>query len=145
MSDRPGINVRPSSKLGGIIYLRAPSPPSAEIIREQISGLWNVSSSVKQLQSPDLLEVSFDERSFVIEFTRQQVPASLTQHVASGSSHWPEAGSALLRHKAYLSIATALGRHVGLDLAVDFTRLLIGCARVTDSVGVCWLNGPVLH
>jgi hypothetical protein len=59
--------------------------------------------------------------------------------------HWPVAGDALAHHQAYLAVVES-GENSGvLTLACDLTKAIAALLPVTDSLAVCWLNGPALN
>jgi hypothetical protein len=59
------------------------------------------------------------------------------------------AEDALAHHQAYLSVggsvAGSADGHGVLGLACDLTKAIAALLTVTDSLAVCWLNGPALN
>jgi hypothetical protein len=86
-----------------------------------------------------------DDNSARIELHPNRVPQSLIDYVVSGTRHWPDARSELAVDHAHLTVAIPLHGGVGLELARSLTRLLISILSLSDSMGVCWLNAPVLN
>ncbi len=68
----------------------------------------------------------------------------VTAPVARATLHWTMADAALARHRAHLSVAGSAETGSVLSLACDFTKAIAALLPVTDSMAVCWLNGPAL-
>jgi hypothetical protein len=59
--------------------------------------------------------------------------------------HWPEADAVLAGHPAHRSVAESAENRGVLSLACDLTKAIAALVPVTDSLAVCWLNGPALN
>lgn len=83
--------------------------------------------------------------NFALEIHHQPVPREVTEPVVDCTLHWPMAASALARHQAHLSVTGSTEDGDVLSLARDLTKAIAALIPVTDSLAVCWLNGPSLN
>jgi len=83
---------------------------------------------------------------FVIELRDEPLPQGVTDALLPGTMrHWPTAEAELAPHLAHLKLATTIQSGKTLNAASALTKMVVSLLCVTDSIGVCWLNGPVLH
>jgi hypothetical protein len=82
---------------------------------------------------------------FTLELHHTPVPHTNTDPVANSTFHWPAAAAALASHVAYIELTGSAPFQGVLTLACDLTRAIASLLPVTDSLAVCWLNGPALN
>jgi hypothetical protein len=134
-----------SSKLGTAIYLKSRGPFLAALIAD-FKKRWPNESLIDKGKHRNCAFFTIGDFQFVIELRDEPVPQELTDALLPGTMrHWPTAGAQLAPHVAHLKIATTLQSGNKLDAASALTKMVVSLLCVTDSIGVCWLNGPVLH
>jgi len=79
-----------------------------------------------------------------IEVRRRCVPDSVTNSVLDNTLHWPTAKQDISTHEAHIAVAGSIECDDTVLLASDLTKTVVSLLAVTDSLCVCWLNGPVL-
>jgi hypothetical protein len=84
------------------------------------------------------------ECHFAVELRAARVPQPTTDAVLRMTPQWPDAEKELAPHQAHLAVSASVDHGDAVNLACEFTRLLAALASVSASIGVCWLNGPVL-
>jgi hypothetical protein len=107
---------------------------------------WPNETLLDEGQQKNLAYFSVGDSSFAIELRYRPVPQGVTDEaLPSAIRHWRSAKKDLASNLAHLAIATSLVDGKGLDSACALTRVVVALLSVTDSIGACWLNGPVLH
>lgn len=107
---------------------------------------WPKESLIAEGQQRDCAYVTLGGSRFAIELRDIPVPEGVTGAVlAEAIRYWPTAGQELASHSAHLAVATTVQRGKPLVSASALTKIIVALLSVTDSIGICWLNGPVLH
>ncbi len=134
-----------SSKLGTAIYLKSRGPFLAAFVSD-FKRRWPDESLNDKGKDRNCAFFTIGDFQFVIELRNEAIPQGVTDAaLPSTMRHWPTAETELAPHVAHLKIATTLESGKELDLASALTKMVVSLLCVTDSIGVCWLNGPVLH
>lgn len=131
--------------LGAVIYLR-----TAKILRladfaAQFHQLWPGTPLVEEGKQGNAAYFSMGETHLAVEVKSTTVPQAVTDAVLDSTRHWPDARKELGPHVAHVTVGSSGGGSNGLDIASHITKAIVALVRVTDSIGVCWLNGPVVH
>jgi hypothetical protein len=133
------------NKLGVIVFLWKSEQPDPEEVRTDFLKRWPTSPILWEAGQECYIFTLADGGSARIELHSERVLPSLTDYLVSGTRHWPEAQSELASHHAHLTVAVPLRGYVEVELARSLTKLLISILSLIDSIGVCWLNAPVLN
>jgi Domain of unknown function (DUF4261) len=140
-SEKPG-----PKKLGAAIYLKTRRPLLLADFVSDFRKRWPVDPLVGEGQQGNCASFAVGHVRCAIELRYAPIPRGVTDAALPGSiRHWPQAEEELASHQAQLKIATVLERGMDLGPACALTKILVALLSVTDSIGVCWLNGPVLH
>lgn len=136
----------PALKLGAAIYLRSRSPLRLAAFVSDFKKRWPEESLIDEGQEGDCAFFAVGDSRVAIEVRNEPIPQAVTDAVLpSTRRHWPSAETELALHLAHLKIATTPQRGKELGSASALTKIVAALLCVTDSIGVCWLNGPVLH
>jgi hypothetical protein len=134
-----------SSKLGTAIYLKSRGPFLAAL-ESDFKKRWPDESLINKGKHQNCALFTIGDFQFVIELRDEPIPQDVTNALLPGTiRHWPTAEAELKPHAAHLKIATTLRSGKELDAASALAKMVVSVLCVTDSIGVCWLNGPVLH
>lgn len=134
-----------SSKLGTAIYLKSYRPFLAAFVSD-FRRRWPNESLTEEGKDRNCAFFTTGDSQFVVELRNEAIPQGVTDAaLPSAIRYWPTAETELAPHIAHLKIATTLETGKELDLARALTKMVVSILSVTDSIGVCWLNGPVLH
>jgi hypothetical protein len=133
------------SKAGAVIYLSSNRPLRLPDFLADFHENWPSLSLEKTGKEPHRAFFRAGRSNFALELHHSPVPQSITEPVATSTLHWPTAAGALARHVAYLEVLGSPGGQSLLTLACDITRAIASLLSITDSIAVCWLNGPALN
>ncbi len=134
-----------TKKVGAVIYLSSNRPLHLPDFFAEFRRSWPHLSLEKTGKEPHRALFRVGHSDFALELHHTLVPQQVTELVVNSTPHWPMASAALAHHQAHLSVVeTAENRDV-LTLACDLTKAIAALLPVTDSLAVCWLNGPALN
>jgi len=134
-----------TKKVGAVIYLSSNRPLHLPDFLAEFRRSWPHLSLEKTGKEPHRALFRVGHSNFALELHHERVPQQVTELVVNSTPHWPMASAALAHHQAHLSVVeTAENRDV-LTLACDLTKAIAALLPVTDSLAVCWLNGPALN
>jgi len=132
-------------KIGAVIYLSSNRPLRLPDFLSEFHENWPSSSLEKTGKEPHRAFFRAGRSAFSLELHHTQVPHAITEPVRDSTLHWPTAAKDLSHHVAYIEIVASPGNAGLLTLATDLTRAAASLAAVTDSLAICWLNGPALN
>ena len=133
------------SKLGTAIYLKSRGPFLSALVSD-FKKRWPDESFIDKGKHRNCAFFTIGDFQFVIELRDEPILQGVTNALLPGTMrHWPTAEAELAPHVAQLKIATTLQSGKKLEAASALTKMVVSVLCVTDSIGVCWLNGPVLH
>jgi hypothetical protein len=134
-----------TKKVGAVIYLSTNRPLHLPDFLAEFHRSWPHLSLEKTGKEPHRALFRVGKSNFALELHHTPVSQDVTEPVVHSTLHWPVADAALARHRAYLSVVES-GENSGvLNLACDLTKAIAALLPVTDSLAVCWLNGPALN
>ncbi len=137
-----------AKKVGAVIYLATNRPLHLPEFLAEFHRNWPSLLLEKTGKEPHRVLFRVAKSNFALELHHTPVPPDISDPVIHSTLHWPLAGDALAHHQAYLS-AVESGENSGvlgvLNLACDLTKAIAALLPVTDSLAVCWLNGPALN
>jgi hypothetical protein len=131
--------------LGAVIYLSTNRPLRLADFMAEFRKTWPLGLLEKTGKGLHAASFRSGKSDFTIEMHHEPVPQSVTDRVARHTLHWPLAEQALANHPAHLAVNSVTTSHCWLTLACDLTRAIAALVPVTDSLAVCWLNGPALN
>ena len=140
----PAESQHDAKKVGAVIYLSSNRPLHLPEFFAEFRQSWPNLSLEKTGKEPHRALFRVGKSDFALELHHTPVPQSVTEPVADSTLHWPMAGAALAHHQAHLSVDSG-GNGECLSLACDLTKAIAALLPVTDSLAVCWLNGPALN
>lgn len=134
-----------AKKVGAVIYLATNRPLHLPDFLAEFQCSWPHLLLEKTGREPhrDLFRVA--KSNLTLELHHTPVPPEITAPVVPCTLHWPVATTALASHKAHLSVMESAQNLDVLSLACDLTKAIAALLPVTDSLAVCWLNGPALN
>jgi hypothetical protein len=132
-------------KIGAVIYLSSNRPLRLPDFLAEFHKNWP--QGLLEKTGKELHRAFFrsGKSNFALEMHHTPVPQAITDSVVHSTPHWPNAAQALSPHPAYLSVAGSVENRGFLTLACDLSRAIAALLPVTDSLAVCWLNGPALN
>ncbi|MBZ5614745.1 MAG: hypothetical protein LAO23_12115 [Acidobacteriia bacterium] len=134
-----------AKKVGAVIYLSSNRPLHLPEFFAEFHRSWPNLLLEKAGKEPHRALFRVGKSNFALELHHTPVPQDVSDPVVNSTLHWPVAGDALAHHQAYLSVVES-GENSGvLNLACDLTKAIAALLPVTDSLAVCWLNGPALN
>jgi len=134
-----------AKKVEAVIYLATNRPLHLPEFFAEFRRNWPSLLLEKTGKEPHRALFRVGKLNFALELHHTPVPQDISEPVIHSTLHWPVAGDALAHHQAYLSVMES-GVHSGvLNLACDLTKAIAALLPVTDSLAVCWLNGPALN
>jgi hypothetical protein len=137
-----------AKKVGAVIYLATNRPLHLPEFFAEFHRSWPSLLLQKTGKEPHCALFHVGKSNFALELHHTPVPPDVSDPVIHSTLHWPVADEALAHHQAYLSVVES-GENSGvlgvLDLACDLTKAIAALLPVTDSLAVCWLNGPALN
>lgn len=139
---------RPQSepkKLEAIVYLSSNRPLHLPDFLAEFQNSWPLHMLEKTGTEPHRAFFRAGRSDFALELHHTPVPHAITDPVADSTLNWPAAAAALARHVAYIELIGSAPVQGVLSLACDLTRAVASLLPVTDSLAVCWLNGPALN
>ena len=134
-----------AKKVGAVIYLSTNRPLHLPDFLAEFHQSWPHLSLQKTGKELHRALFRVGKSDFALELHHTPVPQEVTQPVVHATLHWPMAGAELIRHRAHLSVAQSAENSGVLSLACDLTKAIAALLPVTDSLAVCWLNGPALN
>jgi hypothetical protein len=132
-------------KIGAVLYLASNRPLHLPDFLAEFHKNWPLGLLEKTGKEPHRAFFRAGKSNFALELHHEPVPQAITDSVVHSTLHWPTAGAALALHPAYLSVAGSVENRGFLTLASDLTKAIAALLPVTDSLAVCWLNGPALN
>jgi len=134
-----------TKKVGAVIYLATNRPLRLPDFLAEFRRSWPHLSLEKTGKEPHRALFRVGRSDFALELHHTCVPQPVTELVVNSTLHWPMAAAALAHHQAHLSVAGSAEIRDVLRLACDLTKAIAALLPVTDSLAVCWLNGPALN
>jgi hypothetical protein len=131
-------------KISAVIYLSSNRPLRISDFFVEFHENWPSLSLEKTGREPHRAFFRTGRTSFSLELHHEPVPSAITEPVGNSTLHWPTAAAALSHHVAYIELVASPAQSV-LTPACDLTRTAASLLPVTDSLAVCWLNGPALN
>jgi len=132
-------------KIEAVVYLSTNRPLRLPDFLAEFHKNWPQGLLAKTGKEPHCAFFRAGQSNFALELHHAPVPQAITDSVIHGTLHWPTAGPVLALHPAHLSVAGAVEKSGFLTLACDLTKAIAALLPVTDSLAVCWLNGPALN
>jgi hypothetical protein len=132
-------------KLEAIIFLSSNRPLHLPDFLAEFQRNWPLHMLEKTGVEPHRAFFRAGRSDFALELHHTPVPHAITDPVANSTLDWPAAAAALASHVAYIELTGSALVHGALTLACDLTRAIASLLPVTDSLAVCWLNGPALN
>jgi len=132
-------------KVGAVIYLSSNRPLRLANFFAEFRENWPSLSLEKRGSEPHRAFFRVDQSDFALELHHSPVPDAITEPVADSTLQWPAAAKALSHHAAHFELSATPPSHDVLTLNCDLTRAIASLVPVTDSLAVCWLNGPALN
>ncbi|MEO0624437.1 MAG: hypothetical protein AAFU49_03665 [Pseudomonadota bacterium] len=89
------------------------------------------------------LFVEFDGQPFVVHASQERMPEAEYKEAVAGNLFWPEAGDAMARHSACVTVCGAIrqrGHGLVRAQAIALTRLAASVSLAYQAVGVHWLG-----
>jgi len=134
-----------AKKVGAVIYLSTNRPLHLPDFLAEFHQSWpHLLPQKTGKEPPAPCSVSASPTSHSNFITRPSRKRLLGPSVHA-TLHWPEADAVLAGHPAHLSVAESAENRGVLSLACDLTKAIAALLPVTDSLAVCWLNGPALN
>jgi hypothetical protein len=134
-----------AKKVTAVIYLASNRPLRVLDFLDEFHRNWPSQTLEKTGREPHRALFRIGRSEFTLELHHSPVPQAITEPVANSTLHWPIAGAALARNVAYIELSTPTGSQSVLSLSCSLTRATASLLPVTDSLAVCWLNGPALN
>lgn len=134
-----------AKKVGAVIYLSSNRPLHLPEFFAEFRRSWPSLLLEKTGKEPHRALFRVGKSNFALELHHRPVPQDISEPVINSTLHWPVAGDALAHHQAYLSVVESEEHRGALNLACDLTKAIAALLPVTDSLAVCWLNGPALN
>jgi hypothetical protein len=131
-------------KLGAVVYLKSFATIPVEGVISNLRLQWPEASGQVEGQENRVAHLKIGMSHVAIELRRKCVPDSLTDAVLASTLHWHSAKKDIAAHTAHIAVAASIDDGDTLVLASDLTKVVATLLEMTDSVCVCWLNGPVL-
>lgn len=132
-------------KIGAVIYLSSNRPLHLPELFAEFHRAWPSLSLEKTGKEQHRVLFRAGKSNFALELHHTPVPGDVSEPVVHSTLHWPMAEDALAHHQAHLSVTGSADGHGVLGLACDLTKAIAALLPVTDSLAVCWLNGPALN
>ena len=132
-------------KLSAVVYLSSNRPLHLPEFLAEFHENWPFVSLERTGSEPHCALFRTGRSHFALELHHEPVPQAITEPVVHSTLHWPTAPAALSRHVAYIELSGSVSEHGALTLACDLTRAIASLLAVTDSLAVCWRNGPALN
>lgn len=144
-SDAGGDLYSEQQRIGAVVYLASNRPLRLADYFAEFRDNWPSLSLEKTGSEPHRVAFRVGRSNFSLELHHAPVPHAITEPVADSTLRWPTAATALSHHVAHFELsATPFGPGI-LALTCDLTRAIASLLPVTDSLAVCWLNGPALN
>jgi hypothetical protein len=134
-----------AKKVGAVVYLSTNRPLHLPDFLAEFHRSWPHLLLQKTGKEPHRALFRVGKSDFALELHHMPVPQGVTELVVDTTLHWPMAGAALAHHQAHMSVAESAQNRDVLTLACDLTKAIAALLPVTDSLAVCWLNGPALN
>jgi len=132
-------------KLGAVIYLeQGISPLSVEDFLLDFYRRWPQTKCEKVEEADGCTYLKIGTCDVVVQLRRVSVPDSVTNSILDTTLHWPGAKEDLARHEAHIAVAASIQTGDTVFLASVLTRTVVSLLTVTNSLYICWLNGPAL-
>ena len=142
----PKVTSQPAAKkIEAVIYLSSNRPLHLPDFFSEFQKDWPLLLLEKTGKEPHRAFFRAGRSEFALELHHTPVPHTITDPVANSTLHWPAAQSALARHVAYIALSGSARLDSIPSMACDLTRAVASLLPITDSLAVCWLNGPALN
>ena len=133
-----------SVKLATAIYLKSPTNISTPALLSDFGRRWPAQTIDVPGEQQGATRLSVNGFRFTIESRNAAIPEGVTEE-ALPARHWPEAQDEIRTSLAHLFVYSMARREETLNVASALTKLVASLLSVSPSVGVLWLNGPVLN
>ncbi len=134
-----------AKRVGAVIYLATNRPLHLPDFLAEFHRSWPHLLLQKTGKEPHRALFRVGKSDFALELRHTPVPQEVTEPIVHTTLHWPMASAALANHKAHMSVVESAENRDVLTLACDLTKAVASLLPVTDSLAVCWLNGPALN
>lgn len=131
-------------KLGAAVYLESFSSFPVEKFVSDFRRRWPDTLCEPNGEGATVTRFKIGLCQMAIEARRTCVPDSVTNSVLEATLQWPTAKQDISTHKAHFAVAATIDDGDTVFLASDLTRAITTLLAITNSLCVCWLNGPVL-
>lgn len=131
-------------KLGATIYLKNFAPIPIGKFMADFRKNWPETPCEVESEKPAIAQLKIGLSHVAIELRRRSVPESFTDSVLQTTLHWPTAKDDISTHTAHIAVAASRDDGETIVLASDLTKAVATLLAITDSLCVCWLNGPAL-
>jgi hypothetical protein len=131
-------------KLGAAIYLKSYMPLAGANFISDFRNRWPETKCENEGQGADCSRLGIGQSQIAIEVRGRRLPDSVTNAVMDNTLHWPTAKQDISTHEAHIAVAGSIDGGDTFLLASDLTKTVVSLLAVTNSLCVCWLNGPVL-
>jgi len=132
-------------KIGAVIYLSSNRPLRVPDFLSEFHKNWPLGMLEKTGKELHRAFFRAGTSNFALELHHTPVLQAITDSVVHRTLHWPTAAEALALHPAHLAVAGSVESRGFLTLACDLTKTIAALVSATDSLAVCWLNGPALN
>lgn len=139
VSAKPGVR-----KLGAAIYLKSFALIPIQKFASHFRRNWPGTLCEAESEEPTVARLKIGLSHVAIELRRTFVPDSLTDSVLQTTLHWPTAKHDISAHTAHVAVTASIDDGETVVLASDLTKAVATLLAITDSLCVCWLNGPAL-
>jgi len=134
-----------AKKISAVVYLATNRPLRLPDFFAEFHKNWPSLSLEKTGKEPHRAFFRTGRTDFALELHHEPVPHAITEPVGNSTLHWPTAAAALSHHVAHIELGASPASQSVLTPACDLTRAIASLLPVTDSLAVCWLNGPALN
>ena len=131
-------------KLGGVIYLRQYSALNSHEIIGNFEKQWPKVGIKDEGQQQGLMFFSIAHAWYTVELCKTQIPGSVTAEALRPNLQWRDADQQLRGHASHITVSAMAAPSDGIEIACNLTRLVSTLMGLSDAIGACWLNGPVL-
>ncbi len=132
-------------RIAAVIYLSSNHPLHLPDFFTEFHDNWPSLTLEKTGKEPHRVFFRVGRSNFALELHHSQVSRAITEPVANTTLQWPIAAAALEHHVAHIELSGSPTGQSVLGFSCDLTRAIASLLSVTDSLAVCWLNGPALN
>lgn len=131
-------------KLGAAVYLESLASLPVEKFVSDFRRRWPDTLFEPNGEEATVTRFKIGLSHIAIEAGRTCVPDSVTNSILEATLQWPTAKQDISTHKDHFAVAATTDDGDTVFLASDLTRAITTLLEITNSLCVCWLNGPVL-